>query len=180
MSSVVEEQQHSLVKEYIPPKICYGLLHKGKYSDIGDIFRKFFTLLKSNSSKGDASNSCGATTMDGKVLGLYLDNPETTKEEDLRSYAAMEVDDADDNKTLPSEFEKVEVGGGIAAVMTVNGSYSKLAAAWQSFGKRVVDEKKWKFSTDNFKISQEVYIVMDQKDETKNVTRLIMFLEDEE
>ena len=187
MSSVVEEQQHSLVKEYIPPKICYGLLQKGKYSDIGGTFGRFFSLLKdsSNSSKDSAdakkemSGCCGATTMDGKVLGLYLDNPETTKAEDLRSYAAMEVDVDGMKHDLPSEFEKIEVGGGIAAVMTVNGSYSQLASAWQSFGKRVMEEKNWKFSTDDSKISQEVYIVMDQKDESKNITRLIMFLDEE-
>ena len=181
MSSAVAKI-HPLTKETIAPKTCFGLMHRGKYSDIGNTFHKFFSALneKEASGSGDNCGGCGASTMGGKVLGLYLDNPETTKPEDLRSYAALEVvsgDDAGKNE-FPTDWEKVEVGGGVAAVMTVNGSYSQLGNAWANFGKRVMEEG-WKFSTNPEHVSQEMYVEMD-KDETKNVTKLIMFLDEEE
>ena len=171
------------MKETIAPKTCVGLLHKGPYHEIGSTFHKFFSQLnahKANGSDADAaapdSSGCGASNMDGKALGLYLDNPRNTKPEDLRSYAAMEVT-PDATQKWPEEWKQIQVGGGPAAVMTVNGSYSQLGEAWQSFGQRVA-EQGWKLSTKPDNISQEIYINMDDQDESKNVTKLIMLLEE--
>lgn len=162
---------HPLAKEAIAPKICVGLLHRGPYHEIGDTFKEFFAALN-----GKKEHRCGASTKGGKVLGLYLDNPQTTKPENLRSYAAMEIT-PDDLREWPETWEKVKVGGGLAAVMAVNGSYSQLGGTWQGFGKRVHDQG-WKLSGKPEHISQELYISMDYKDESKSVTKLVMFLEE--
>jgi DNA gyrase inhibitor GyrI len=156
-------------------------MHRGPYSEIGDTFKKFFATIndgKSDEKQEPSNGFSGANSMDGKVLGLYLDNPENTAPENLRSYAAMEIgEDAFVTKDLPNDWEKIESLGGPAAVLTVNGSYSQLVSAWQGLGKRVVDEG-WKISTNPAHIVQEVYVTMDMEDETKNVTKLIVFLDE--
>ena len=164
---------HKLTKETIKAKTCIGLLHRGPYSEIGDTFKKFFATLNSKSD-----GSCGASTMDGKVLGLYLDEPKTTAPENLRSYAAMEIgDDAFVTKELPADWEKIDAPGGTAAVLTVTGSYSELDKAWQAFEQRIKDAG-WKISTNPKAFAQEVYVTMDCKDDSKNVTQLVLFLEE--
>lgn len=170
---------HPLTKETIAPKTCVGLFHAGPYSEIGGTFQKFFSQLNSEKKKEESScGGCGAGTMGGKMLGLYLDNPRTTKPEDLRSYAAMEINAKDyASKDWPEGWKKIEVGGGPAAVLTVNGSYSQLAEAWRGFGDRL-GEQGWKCSAKPEHISQEMYIDMDMKDDTKNVTKLVLFLEE--
>lgn len=115
-------------------------------------------------------------------MGLYLDNPQTTAAADLRSYAAMEIevqdDDNDNTKTQwPTNWQTIHVDGGLAAVLTVKGSYRQLAAAWQTFGARV-SEQGWTLSTHPAHIAQEMYLEMDPQDESKNVTQLILFLQD--
>jgi len=175
VATAASKTVYPLAKETISPKTCMGLLHRGPYNEIGGTFGKLFEML------GSESGACAHGTMKGKVLGLYLDNPQTTQPEDLRSYAALDItttaDDNDNKKEWPKEWEKIQVGGGPAAVMTVNGSYSQLGDAWQSFGGRIV-EQGWKFSTNLEHISQEMYIEMDQADESKNVTKLVMFLKE--
>lgn len=185
-------QQHALTKERIPPKTCVGLLHKGPYNEIGPTFRTFFQELNAlkttptASTEGNNDDLCGcggASTMDGKVLGLYLDNPQTTAVADLRSYAAMDV--SSDQKTndgstwWPAHWETVHVDGGMAAVLTVQGPYTQLATAWKGFAPRV-REQGWKFSSHAAHIPQEIYVDMDPKDDSKNVTKLVMFLQQEE
>lgn len=169
--------QHALTKQVIPAKTCVGLLHKGPYHEIGDTFKAFFQQLNKSNSDG-----CGASTHHGKVLGLYLDNPQTTPAADLRSYAAMEIENAaaddDDKNEWPNNWQTIQVNGGPAAVLTVKGSYHQLAAAWQTFGARVTAQG-WTLSTHPDHIPQEVYLEMDPQDESKNVTQLVMFLQDE-
>ena len=115
--------------------------------------------------------------MGGTVLGLYLDNPETTQPENLRSYAAMDITNDKVTTEWPKDWVTIPVGGGPAAVLTVQGSYSQLAQAWQSFGGRVT-QQGWKCSNDPQHVSQEIYVSMDPKDDSKNVTKLVMFLEE--
>lgn len=165
---------HKLTKETIASKTCMGLLHRGPYSQISETFEKFFALLNDGNSKGKKEPiDCGCD----KALGLYLDDPYDTAPENLRSYAAMEIGKDASIEEFPKELKLVEVPGGTAAVLTVKGSYSQLGEAWQGFGKRITDEG-WKFSNDPNHICQEIYVTMDMKDETKNVTKLIMFLEE--
>ena len=116
--------------------------------------------------------------MQGKVLGLYLHNPQTTAPTDLRSYAALEIEaDDDKNKTWPKDWETVHIAGGPAAVLTVRGGYHQLPNAWQSFGPLCM-AKGWKFSTNPQHISQEMYIEMDKQDESQNITKLVLFLQE--
>ncbi|KAL3909881.1 MAG: hypothetical protein SGILL_007912 [Bacillariaceae sp.] len=173
---------HILTKETIASKTCVGLLHRGPYSQIGDTFKKFFASMnggggnKPEESNGD-NNKCGASTMDGKVLGLYLDDPQRTTPDNLRSYAALQIAKTASVDDFPKDFAKVEAPGGTAAVLTVTGSYSELGDAWQGFEKRIKDEG-WKISTNPNHISQEVYVTMDMKDQAKSVTQLVLFLEE--
>lgn len=165
---------HILTKEIIPPRTCVGILHRGPYNEIGEAFGKLFGHLHST---GGAAAMAGG----GVTLGLYLDHPDKTKPEDLRSYAAVDITTSfkeDTEKWWPPEWEMIKVGGGPAAVMTVNGSYDQLGTAWQSFDGRIA-EQGWKLSDKPDHIGHEVYIQMDEEDSSKNVTKLIMFLEED-
>jgi DNA gyrase inhibitor GyrI len=169
------------------------MLHRGPYNEIGQAFGMLFGHLHSPAGAAALSTAGITTTVVGDTLGLYLDDPETTKPEDLRSYAAVDITksftvDADNNNEedgqpmkkgwWPSEWETIQVGGGLAAVMTVNGSYDQLSTSWKNFSTRI-KELGWTMSTKPDKIDCEVYIQMDEEDSSKNVTKLIVFLEED-
>ena len=170
--SDTNKMKHTITKETIEPFVCMGLPHKGPYKLIGNKFKEMFGALHG----GDGTGCEAHAHTNGKALGLYLDNPDCTAEEDLRSYAAVKVTDPDG--TWPEGFTKVEVSGGKVAVMTILGGYEQLASAWESFGPRIM-EQGWKFAVGENRIAHEIYEVMDMQDPTKNVTKLVMFLGDE-
>jgi DNA gyrase inhibitor GyrI len=177
-SATLQKVQPIITREVIPPKTCVGILHRGPYNQIGDCFKKLYGQLHSSSSSDGPPKDC-------TTLGLYLDDPQTVKAEDLRSYAAIDVTSflahaAENDKKgwWPADWETIKVGGGPAAVMTVTGSYDQLGPAWQSFEGRV-NEMGWKLSEDPDNVCQEVYLEMDEKDASKNVTKLIMILDEE-
>ncbi|KAL3908874.1 MAG: hypothetical protein SGARI_002868, partial [Bacillariaceae sp.] len=87
-------------------------------------------------------------------------------------------DDAFMTTELLKEWEKIEVPGGTAAVLTVNGAYSQLGDAWKGFEDRI-KEAGWKPSTKpEHEVGQEVYVTMDMQDESKNLTKVYWFLEE--
>jgi DNA gyrase inhibitor GyrI len=169
------QKVHPLTKEIIPPRTCVGILHRGPYNEIGAAFGRLFGQLHS----GAVVPPDGAGG--GQTLGLYMNHcPETTKPEDLRSYAAVDITSsfaAGAKDWWPSDWEVIKVAGGPAAVMTVNGSYDQLGTAWKSFNERI-KEQGWKMSDNPALIDHEVYLEMDEKDSSKNVTKLVVFLED--
>ena len=170
---------YPVTKERIESFDCMGVPHKGPYHEIGNAFQKLFGLLAGPSPETGGKEACaGAQHAHGDSLGLYLDDPKDTPVEKLHSYAAVKVHANDSKKEWSKEMEPIHVVGGTAAVLTLVGSYDQLASAWESFGPRIV-ENGWKCRTKDC-ISCEIYEQMDMKDPSKNITKLIMFIEDDE
>ena len=105
----------------IPDRLAAAILHVGPYSLIGAAFDRL-------GDWGQAHSSWVA----GPPLALYLNDPQTTPAEQLRSYAALPV--------LPGAplapdgaVELIPLAGGRYAVRTHHGGYDGLGQAWQEF-----------------------------------------------
>jgi DNA gyrase inhibitor GyrI len=182
MASATLQKAHPITKEVIPTRMCVGIMHRGPYSQIGDSFRKLYGHLHSTSIGPDEGGGPKMLTRDCTTLGVFLDDLKTVKPEDLRSYAAVDVSSLLAEQPnikkgwWPSDWEMIKVEGGVAAVMTVNGSCEQLGMAWHSFEERVM-EMGWKLSQGSEIFAQQVHVEMDEKDDSKNVTKLIMMLD---
>ena len=113
-----ETAVHALTKITVEPFECMGLAHKGPYHLIGKKFKELWKLLHPE------AQGCAATEyLHGDCIGLFLDNPEATSAEELRSFAAVKMTDKNLANIHKDKLETVHVAGGIAAVMAVLGSY---------------------------------------------------------
>ena len=91
--------------------------HTGDYSESGIAFQKLGAIL---SAGGHWPQTRG-------MVGVYYDDPSTTKVEELRSHAGA-IWAAEQ---LPEGTERVALKGGRYAVLHLKGPYSGLAAAYQ-------------------------------------------------
>jgi AraC family transcriptional regulator len=105
----------------VPDQQAVAVLHLGPYTQIGPAFERLGTWAKTN---------IGSVT--GPPLALFLDDPEVTPPDQLRSYAALPVaQDLALDET--AEVERIPVAGGRCAVAVHVGSYAGLGQAWQEF-----------------------------------------------
>lgn len=103
--------------ETLPPRLTAGLLHKGSYLRIGESFETLFGLA---ATRGLMPHMRGS-------VGIYYDDPMATPEEELRSRAALIVED---ESVIDTPLEKETLAGGSYAVLTMKGPYSDLPAAY--------------------------------------------------
>jgi AraC family transcriptional regulator len=96
-----------------------AMAHRGAYTRIGETFEKLGKALKEQGLLGDL------------LIAIYYDDPHSTSEENLRSYACAVVDGNTD-VSAPGLI-RMEVPGGRYAVATAIGPYSNLPKAWEDF-----------------------------------------------
>lgn len=94
-----------------------AIAHRGDYSESGIAFQKLGAILSAGGHWPDTRG----------MVGVYYDDPSTTKPEDLRSHAGV-IWARDD---LPDGLDPVTLQGGRCAVLHFKGPYSGLAAAYQ-------------------------------------------------
>lgn len=94
-----------------------GVPHQGSYSGIGPAFERLAAI-------ADASNLWPETR---EFLGVYLDDPQTVPEQELRSLAGLAVRD---DLPLPDGLEQVRIPAGRYALLHHVGPYSGLGDAW--------------------------------------------------
>ena len=100
----------------MPARKLAGLAHKGPYHEIGRSFQQLFAIIAAR----------GLFPHIGPGVGIYYDDKDEKPAEDLKSHAAVVLNDID----APEGTETVEIPGGKSAVLTLKGPYSGLAAAW--------------------------------------------------
>ncbi|HRF60647.1 MAG TPA: GyrI-like domain-containing protein [Fimbriimonadaceae bacterium] len=106
-----------------------ALRHIGPYPQIGGTFDRLFGL----------AGPLGVP-MRG-VLATFLDDPDTTSPEELRSDACLIVpDDYELPATAPTELRLDSIAGGDYAVTTHMGAYDGLRDAWIRFDGQIVSE----------------------------------------
>ncbi len=101
-----------------PARRVVAVPHIGAYAEIGRSFEAFGALCESRQ----------LWPRIGPMIGLYLDNPETVPESDLRSFAGAEYRGED----TPEGMKEVQISGGKTAVLTYKGPYSGIQAAYSS------------------------------------------------
>lgn len=104
----------------MPGLKLHGLLHKGPYHQISATFERLGALL------GERDLIEHATLW----VGVYVDDPQTTAQEDLHSYACCAFAEGSE---VPDEMRPVEIEPARAAVLSYRGDYAGLADAWQWF-----------------------------------------------
>ncbi|WP_170419164.1 AraC family transcriptional regulator [Ruegeria atlantica] len=109
---------HPVITRIEPARRVIALPHKGDYAQIGKSFEAFSALCESRQLWPQV----------GPVLGVYLDSPDDTPEDQLRSYAGA----AFCGDTTPEGMESLELSGGKTAVLTYKGPYSGIRAAYHS------------------------------------------------
>jgi AraC family transcriptional regulator len=92
--------------------------HSGSYQQIGPAFQKL----------GEIAGPAGlfAKTV-GHMMGLYMDDPQTTPADKLRSAAALPVSD---EEALPAGLVEQRLDGGRFACFLYVGPYDGLPGAW--------------------------------------------------
>ncbi|MEA2553659.1 MAG: AraC family transcriptional regulator [Fimbriimonadaceae bacterium] len=93
--------------------------HQGAYTRIGETFEKLGEALKEQGLPG------------GSLIAIYYDDPHSTPEENLRSYACAVVHGNTD--VSASGLIRMEIPGGRYATATATGPYSNLPKAWEDF-----------------------------------------------
>lgn len=118
--------------------------HVGPYNQIG----KAFTIL------GTALKESGMDPTGEKWLGIFLSDPESVPEEELRSEACVTIS-AD--VTIPDDDRIAlrEIPGGLYAIARHTGSYEGLGRSWGEFCGRWIPEKGFKCSEG---ICFEIYV----------------------
>jgi AraC family transcriptional regulator len=91
--------------------------HQGPYIEIGRAFEKL----------GATLGARGLSDQAGSMIGVYYCNPNDTKPEDLRSHAGVVLDPA----AIEAPLEEVQLRAGRHAVLTYEGPYAGLTAAYQ-------------------------------------------------
>ncbi|MGB3279667.1 MAG: AraC family transcriptional regulator [Pseudorhodobacter sp.] len=112
-----ETFMHSIIIRNEPKRDIVGLPHKGNYQLIGREFEHLFTALGTRGLMGKT----------GTMVGVYLHDPESTPEPDLRSFAGTEFPATD---VLDSPIERMTLPSGRHAVLRVKGPYTALPAAY--------------------------------------------------
>jgi len=111
--------------------------HKGSYMEIGKAFERLFGWL---GMKGLISPAM-------KSYGIYLDDPDSVAEAELRSAACATIPNMD-TIDLPEGFERKSVPAGEYAVLRHKGPYADMRSAYQwlygtwlpSSGREVADQ----------------------------------------
>jgi len=94
-----------------------ALSHRGDYAEGGVAYRKLAGIISTGGHWPDTRG----------MVGVYYDDPSTTKVEDLRSHAGVIWAGGD----IPEGLEAVALKGGPCAVLHFKGPYAGLAAAYQ-------------------------------------------------
>lgn len=111
--------RHEITVEPYPRLRLVGLPHRGSYLSIGATFGRVTAL------------AIGAGLVPGpatRCLGVYLDDPETVREADLRSFAGFTLPDA---RPAPAGLEEMVLDGGEAANLVFTGPYADLHLAYR-------------------------------------------------
>lgn len=116
---------HPITIRTEPARDLAVLPHRGSYMQIGKAFDAF----------GAISAGRGLWPGLGRMVGVYLDDPDAVPEAELRSFAGAELLDA---KMLdagpegggPADLQSWHLPGGRVAVLTYQGPYSGLQAAY--------------------------------------------------
>lgn len=93
-----------------------ALLHRGDYAEGSKCYQKVATIISTG----------GLWPQTGGMAGVYYDDPQTTKPEDLRSHAGVIWTGGD----VPDGLEEVALAGGKYAVLHFKGPYSGLPTAY--------------------------------------------------
>lgn len=113
----VSDAMYPVAIETRPSLKTAGLLHKGSYRQIGESFEKLVGLV---ATRGLMPHVSG-------MVGIYYDDPMATPEEELRSRAALVIQD---ESVVDAPLETDTLAGGTYAVLTLKGPYSELPAAY--------------------------------------------------
>lgn len=106
----------------LPARTLVATAHQGPYPEINRAFERLFATLA-------ARRLIGQT---GQMVGVFLDDPSVTPAADLRSYAGAVIETPFD---VPSPLQAFELPAGEHAVLTYQGPYAGLPAAYdQLFG----------------------------------------------
>lgn len=101
----------------LPARNLIAVPHKGDYQLIGRDFERLFTTLAARGQMGKA----------GAMIGVYLDDPESTPTAELRSFAAVEFPE----DTAPkAPLEHLTLAAGRYAVLLFKGPYTGLPAGY--------------------------------------------------
>ena len=100
----------------MPHRKLAALSHKGPYPEIGRKFQELYAMIGAR----------GLFPHIGPGVGLYYDDVSEKPAEELTSHAAVVLNGID----APEGAETVEISGGRSAVLTLNGPYTGLRAAW--------------------------------------------------
>jgi AraC family transcriptional regulator len=95
--------------------------HKGAYFEISRAFQKLSAVMASRDLFRNA----------GRMIAVFYDDPQSVAEPDLRSHAGFEITGRSD---LSAPLEEVALAGGRQAVLTYNGPYAGLPAAYSASG----------------------------------------------
>ena len=101
-----------------PARRLAGLPHRGSYFLISETYSRLMAIFQSR----------GLMPQMRAMVALYYDDVTSKPEEELESYAGIEIP-AD--LPLPEGLEEVQVAGGETAVLTYKGPYAGLAEAYQ-------------------------------------------------
>ena len=96
----------------LPARRVACIPHRGAYSALGAVFEKFSEICQTR----------GLWPQMGEVVGVFMDNPETVPEADLRSMAGAVFQGSD----LPDGLTEFPLPAGRTAIMTFTGPYSDL------------------------------------------------------
>lgn len=104
-------------KELAPVRLA-AIPHHGAYTKIGDTFGRLMGMAGPLGLLGPAT----------LTAGVYYDDPESTPEDELRSYAGIVVEG---DAPVPEGMEEVVLAGGKHIVATHRGSYANLESSYQ-------------------------------------------------
>jgi len=103
----------------LPARRLFGVVHRGSYRMIAEAFSRLH----------DALEGGQEALQEGSLIAIYDSDPRSTTEADLRSFAAVEVDET---ARLPDGLEERRLPAGPAAVLAHHGSYETLPEAWDA------------------------------------------------
>ena len=107
-----------LETEDMPETRLATVHHVGPYMEIGGAFQRL----------GELAGAAGLFASPGaRMLGVFYDNPQSTPPENLRSEAAVTIDDA---VAIPEGLTEQRLAAGRYATTIHAGSYKGLAASW--------------------------------------------------
>lgn len=105
-----------------------GMMHRGPYHTISATWMQMGQWL--SSLNGAADNR--------QRFSVYLDDPNETAPEELRSLATVNAKGLE----IPEDFEDRFIAGGNYAIFEHNGPYELLGAAWAAFRQQVEADEK--------------------------------------